>query len=66
MGLTLDDSGVLAFGGAIGFGDGVFGEDAGLCITGVPGFGLTILFFLVGGTNVDDALDWLCDCVIIR
>ena len=61
VGLTLDDAGVLAFGGVTGCGGGVFGEGAGLCMIDVSDFGLSfpILVFLVGGTDVDDALEWL-------
>ena len=59
-GLTLDDAGVLAFGGVTGFVGGVFGEGAGLCMTDVCDFG-PILVFLVGGTDVDDALEWLIE-----
>ena len=63
VGLTLDDAGVLAFGGVTGFGGGVFGDGAGLCMTDVSDFGLSfpILVFLVGGTDADDALEWLIE-----
>ena len=44
VGLTLDDAGVLTFGGVTGFIGGVFGEGAGLCMTDLSDFGLPVSY----------------------